>query len=282
MKQWRLLKEHEYRSPHWNLAVEEAIPRAVEQRLVPNTLRLWRNKNTIIIGRFQCPRLEVVFNSCLKYRTAILRRFTGGGTVYHDEGNLNLAVSVYKYPWASSTLCARTFFKKVGLTVVKTLRNLGIPAKFNKMNVYVADRKLSGLAGMVTKGSMFVHGSLLVNSNLEILSHVLNSDQDRAWKKFVRSVPKKVTTLKDELDREIEMSEVEETLVDVFEEEFKSVFVQGELTRGELKLAETLCEEKYSRPQWILSTCEGCPEIKMDAPILMTLAFREPFFSASG
>ncbi|MHA2095168.1 MAG: lipoate--protein ligase family protein [Candidatus Hodarchaeales archaeon] len=271
-KEWRLLKELLYLDPNWNLAIEDAVRLTVEKQSVSNTLRFWKNWNTVVIGRFQCPKLEIEFTSCLKNKTNLSRRFTGGGTVYHDDGNLNFAISKFKHLNENSPFFASTFIKKVGLTVAKALRTLGIQAELVKRNIFVADRKISGLAGMVTKKSIFVHGSMLIKSNLEILSQVLNSKKESVNNRFVRSDPKKVTNIKNELYREIEMKEVKKILVDAFEEEFEIIFIDGKLKKEEIILAETLYKEKYSSPMWLLSTCEGCPKFKMDAPVISILS----------
>lgn len=264
MRSWRLLKE-EHQSPQWALAFEEAIPLTVGKGLAPNTLRFWRTGETIVIGRFQCPKLEVVLDACLKNKTSIVRRFTGGGAVYHDLGNLNFAVSMQK---DSGAFSLSDFFKRIGLIVVKTLGLLGITATYKRMSVFVSNRKISGLAGMMTKEVIFAHGSLLVDSNLEILYQVLNFERNDPKKRFVPSIAKEVTTLRRELNREIEMLEVYEALLDTFENEFRTVFVPGKLTKRERELAEYLFKEKYSNSEWIFMACEGCIEKEIAAQVL--------------
>src|SRR5947199_6334129 len=93
LETWRLV-DHEYRdNPSMNLAVEEAIPRMVGEGKAPSTVRFWHNSNTIVIGCFQSAKLEVNMQACKETGTEIVRRFTGGGAVYHDSGNLNYAIS---------------------------------------------------------------------------------------------------------------------------------------------------------------------------------------------
>src|SRR3989449_11168104 len=77
-----------------NLAVEEAIPRMVGEGKSPSTVRFWHNSNTIVIGCFQSAKLEVNMDACKETGTEIVRRFTVGGAVYHDSGNLNYAMSL--------------------------------------------------------------------------------------------------------------------------------------------------------------------------------------------
>src|SRR5881628_1017661 len=94
LETWRLV-DLEYRdNPFMNLAVEEAIPRMVGEGKAPSTVRFWHNSNTIVLGCFQSAELEVNFEECKETGTKVVRRFTGGGAVYHDGGNLNYAISL--------------------------------------------------------------------------------------------------------------------------------------------------------------------------------------------
>src|SRR5439155_7847981 len=87
------LVDLEYRDDHFmNMSVEEAIPRAVGEDKAPNTVRFWHNSNTIVLGCFQSAPLEVNFDACQETGTTVVRRFTVGGAVYHDAGNLNYAI----------------------------------------------------------------------------------------------------------------------------------------------------------------------------------------------
>lgn len=255
--QWRLLNDKECENPHWAMAVEEAILRTLDQGLTPNTLRLWRNRNAVIIGRFQCPKLETVLDSCLINRTVIVRRFTGGGAVYQDSGNLNFAIFVRTDLGIGA---ASNIFEKVGLAITMSLENLGIPSELDKMSVHVKGRKLSGMAGMIMKRAVLAHGCLLVDSDLEVLYRVLNFDRENAISRFSSSRLDMVSTIRNELGERIALSEVEQTLTKSFEEVFKSFLTPGKLTIEEIDVAKKLYEERYSKLQWTLATCEECPQ----------------------
>ncbi|MEM3571714.1 MAG: hypothetical protein QW589_07300 [Candidatus Bathyarchaeia archaeon] len=97
MKELRLrLLEIEYSDPYMNLALEEAIFRKLFNGESQATLRFWRNFSAVVIGRFQCISLEVNEEACKRYGIQIVRRITGGGAVYHDEGNLNYSIFLHK------------------------------------------------------------------------------------------------------------------------------------------------------------------------------------------
>src|SRR5207253_11194594 len=94
LETWRLV-DHEYRdNPSMNLAVEEAIRRMVGEGKAPSTVRFWHNSNTIVIGCAQSAKLEVNMEACKETGTEIVRRFTGGGAVYHAREYMYYAISL--------------------------------------------------------------------------------------------------------------------------------------------------------------------------------------------
>ena len=94
MTTWRLLPDDGERDPRINLAREEAIARHVAANPAAPTpvLRLWRDDPAVVVGRFQLAAAEVDTTAAARLGAPVLRRFTGGGTVWHDPGNLNVSV----------------------------------------------------------------------------------------------------------------------------------------------------------------------------------------------
>ena len=269
----RLLKDGEYENPQWAMAVEEAVLRTVAQGSALDTLRFWRNKRAIIIGRFQCPKVETALDSCIKHKIAVVRRFTGGGAVYQDSGNLNFSIFIRT---DSGISMLPDTFKNVGTVVTMSLRDLGIPAELDGRSVYVEGKKICGMAGTVVKGVSLVHGCLLVDSDLETLYHFLNFNQKRVKGRFTPSSPRRVTTIRNELGERIALSEVERMLTKSFERVFQWNFTPQKLMPDEHELAQKLYENKYSRLQWFVASCKECPEKEKDILILKEL------FSAVG
>jgi lipoate-protein ligase A len=246
---WRLL-DVEYPNPHMNLALEEAIPLNVGKCESPNTIRFWRNSNAVVIGNFQSAEREVNMNHCNKHQTAVVRRFTGGGAVYHDLGNLNCSVSVRRDHLLIKTDLGETF-DRLSQGVIEGLKLLGAPVRFEPPNsIQVNGRKISGGAGALKSGFVFYHCSILVSSDLERLSEVLSSSQSSVGEPCVRSVRKDVSTLSIELGRELAIAEVKESLRRGFEKAFVIRVAEGGTTVEERALAEKLYSEKYSTEAW--------------------------------
>jgi len=271
---WRLLDVEWPDKPYYNMAVEEAVARAVGGGLSPNTLRFWRNDNTIVIGRCQCVSLEVLLPNCLEHGVKVVRRFTGGGAVYHDLENLNYAIS-FKRPSPIPSDDVSLGFRKVGEAIVLGLGMLGIKAEFVPVNdIQVGGKKISGMAGMLAKNLLFIHGCLLVGSNIEVLSKVLNVPKEKLEAKGAKEVRARVTTVIEEAKRQVSMDEIKLALLRGFEKVFQENFSPGKLTEWEEAEAERLYREKYTTLDWNLGPCTACPGRDKDAEILNLIASR--------
>ena len=250
---WRLVDIEQRDDPFMNLALEEAIPRIVGERKVPNTVRFWHNSNTIVIGCFQSAALEVNFDACKETGTTVVRRFTGGGAVYHDGVNLNYAISLRRGHPLVPDSDLQQVFRKLSEGAVQGLRLLGVKAKFQPINdIQVDGRKVSGAAGNVRWGTVFHHGCILVSSDLAILGKVLNVPKVKLADKHVASVQKRVTTIRDELGRNVTTREVRDAIVKGIEACYHVRLEEGQLSREELALADELYRTKYSSSEWTL------------------------------
>ncbi len=219
----------------------------------PNTVRFWHNSNTIVIGCFQSAKLEVNMEACKETGTTIVRRFTGGGAVYHDAGNLNYAISLQKGHNLVPSDNLQTVFQKLSEGTVAGLQKLGVKAEFQPVNdIQIEGKKVSGAAGSIRWNAIFHHGCILVNSDLAILGKVLNVPKAKLESKHVASVQKRVTTIRDELGRDVYTEEVQDAIVQGIENCYNVMVRSGNLTEDELGLADELYQTKYSRLEWNL------------------------------
>jgi len=138
---WRLLDLSDA-DPYVNMAIEEAVMRAVGAGQAPPTLRLCQNYIAVVIGYFQDAAEEVNLEACRQSGTAVVRRITGGGAVYHDRGNLNYALSIPLHdPRVPANVLASYHLLCQGL--IEALAELGLDAEYAPINdIVVGGRKV--------------------------------------------------------------------------------------------------------------------------------------------
>ncbi|MGE5136961.1 MAG: biotin/lipoate A/B protein ligase family protein [Gemmatimonadota bacterium] len=139
--------------PAANLAWEEALVRAAPAAPV---LRIWQNPRCVVLGRAQRAEREVDLAACAAAGVPVLRRASGGGTVYHDLGNLNISLTA---PGWEPGLAADLAGLLAGL-----LQRLGVAAAVTSRGVFAGPVKVSGLASQLTRGATLAHATLLVTT----------------------------------------------------------------------------------------------------------------------
>lgn len=174
--------------PYLNLAIEEYLFEYSNDDI----FMLWQNEPTVVIGKNQNAHAEINMSYLKENGIHIARRITGGGAVYHDLGNIN-------YTFISSKNQKNEInFEYYTLPIIKSLKNLGINAKLSGRNdLTVDDKKFSGSAQHAKEGRVLHHGTLLFNSNLNILSNVLNVDEEKIKSKAIKSTRSRVINLKE-------------------------------------------------------------------------------------
>ena len=181
----------ESHDPYFNLAVEDAIfQNMADTRQI---LFLWRNADTVVIGKGQNPWKECNTARLEADGVKLARRKSGGGAVFHDLGNTNFTFMGTK----------PDFDKSISTQIVlDALSRLGVSGKATGRNDLVVevdglDRKFSGSAYRDLKDRAFHHGTLLLHADLGRLANYLNPDKKKLQAKGVASVRSRVANLRE-------------------------------------------------------------------------------------
>jgi len=240
-----------YDSPFMNLALEEALARrslSEGSQYLP-TVRFWRNPKSVVIGRFQEAAFEVDPAECNLSQVQIARRFTGGGTVFHDEGTLNL--TIVTRPTDRLTILK---FQEQNLQVVSdALRNLGLECSLSAPNsIFAYGRKICGAAAALGKTFAFWHCSIMVTTNTHLLERVLSPSKTRTSTLFVHSKWNPVTTVASALSKPVSIDDVTRTLISAIQNQFRVELVASPISVEEEECSKALTAQKYSSNEWNL------------------------------
>ena len=178
--------------PFWNIATEEHLFNTAHED--EETLFLWRNAASVILGRNQNPWKECRLEEMETRGVALVRRHSGGGAVYHDLGNTNFSFVGPKSRHSKERNCS---------ILLAALRDpFGIPAELRGRNDVVwGETKISGHAYKVcswpsffwlpsssfkyTASNALHHGTLLREADMGVLAAVLSPHKAKLQSKVL-------------------------------------------------------------------------------------------------
>jgi len=240
---WRVINPRA-NSAFMNQAIVEALLESIGARRSPDTIRIYEwSPSSIAIGFNE--KVEEVVNlaECLRRGVDIVRRPSGGGSVYLDEKGC------FTYGVISSNLPKNTSesYSIVCKRIIEGLRNLGIEAVFRKPNdIIVNGRKISGNTQIFGKNVVMVSGTILYDLDVEKMFRVLKVDMEKMKKKGYNNPKESVTCIKDHAN--VKKNKVYSTLTKFLLDGEEFSF--GNLTKEEKERSKFLEDTKYSTKEW--------------------------------
>ncbi len=200
--------------PWFNLATEDWIFRDMDPEI--KILFLWRNDNTVVIGRFQNPWSECNTEKIERDGVRLARRQSGGGAVFQDLGNTNFTFM------SSKESFDKRINNKIILNALNEFEIKAFPSGRNDILITTneGDKKISGSAFKETKDRSFHHGTLLINANMSRLEEYLIPHPKKLQSKGIQSVRARVTNLQEE-NRNITHEKLSEKIITAFFNEYQ-------------------------------------------------------------
>ena len=185
-----LFVPNENNDPRINLAIEIFLLQ--EMKVDEPILLFYINEPSIIIGRNQNTIEEINKDYVDAHGIHVVRRFSGGGAVYHDFGNLNFS---FIMPDDGNSF---RDFEKLTKPIVQALHEMGVEgAQLKGRNdLVIDDMKFSGNAMYATKGRMFAHGTIMFDSDINEVVNALKVRKDKIESKGIKSIRSRVTNIK--------------------------------------------------------------------------------------
>ena len=226
-------------NPWFNLATEDWIFQALDAN--SHTLFLWRNSETVVIGRSQNPWVECKTDKMEADEVFLARRQSGGGAVFHDLGNTNFTFLSPK----------DSYNQEANFTIIiNALKKLGINAELSGRNdMQVGDKKISGSAFKHAADRSFHHGTLLVNANMQKLGDYLNPHPLKLKAKGIKSVRARVANLV-EFNEDINHENLSDAIIEAFCEYYGETAPVEELDEASLAKQPTLNKYYEQMADW--------------------------------
>ncbi len=236
--------------PYRNLAVEQMLLESVGEGQC--ILYLWRNENTVVVGRNQNPWKECRISLLEAEGGHLARRLSGGGAVFHDLGNLNFT---FLMPQADYDLDRQL------AVIQRAVESLGIPTERSGRNDILANgQKFSGNAFYKNGKQAYHHGTLLVDADMERLGRYLSPSKAKLRAKGVDSVRSRVVNLKalcPELSVERLTQALEQAFSEVYDLPVAAVAALDEETVDALTARNGSWDWKFGQKLPFSYSCEG-------------------------
>ena len=231
---------HPDTDPYFNLASEEYLLK----NFTDNCFLLYRNSRSVIIGKHQNALAEINMDFVSRHRIPVIRRISGGGTVFHDPGNLNFTFIM------NGQKGHLVNFRKYTAPIIEVLEKLKITACFEgKNNLVINGRKISGNAEHVYRNRVLHHGTLLFSSLLDDLKNALKSNPEKYKSKAVQSIRSRVTNIKKYLEQEMDVIQFRNIIMEHIINVFPGTS-SYELSTEDIRKINNLRDEKYLTWDW--------------------------------
>lgn len=227
-------------SPYFNFALEEYL--LTKKDLPEDKIFLfWRTSPTVMVGRYQNTYNEINEKYIKENNINVVRRNSGGGAIYTDNGAWQFTFIDKNYKEDSIS------FEKFTRPIIEALKRENIDASFNSRNdLLINNKKFSGNAQYRKNNAILHHGSILFNTDIKSMVESLTVAEDKIIAKGIKSVRERV----------INVSEVMKD--DISSEDFKDIMLNSllknsttyTLTEKDLEKINKIKEEKFESWYW--------------------------------
>lgn len=199
----------------------------------------WRTAPTLMAGRFQNTLAEINMPYARQHSIDIVRRITGGGTIYTDMNGWQFSFIVKRK--------GRMEFETFTRPIIDALRSLGVEAQLSGRNdLVIGGRKLSGNAQYSGKDVMLHHGSLLFDTDLEELVRSLSVDDEKIVSKGIKSVRQRVTNIAEHLGVKMTSLEFRDVMLEYLLRDMETY----KLTQEDIDAVNEIRRSQFDSWEW--------------------------------
>lgn len=232
--------ENNVTDPFFNFALEYYL--LTEKKMNTDQIFIfWRTEPTLMIGKYQNTIEEINETFARNHGVKVVRRITGGGTIYTDMGG-------WQFSFITRGQAEAINFNKYIEPVIAALGNLDVTAEFNSRNdLVIHGKKFSGNAQCMLNGYTLHHGSLLFNTDFEQMVKCLTVDDNKIISKGIKSVKERVTNISEYLKEPIDTDTFRQMMVESIMQGSKKEY---RLTDEDLGRIHTIAKAKFESWNW--------------------------------
>jgi lipoate-protein ligase A len=232
--------------PRRGLATDEALLESVRGG-GDDAVRLWVNGRSAIVGRSQSVSDEVDVRFAARSGIPVLRRISGGGTVYHYAGNLNVSVVLRDGRRVGSVSEA---FQCFGEAIAKALAGICPAISLNENDLLIEGRKVGGAAQARRGDALLYHTTLLVEPVDVRMPDLLLAMRRGYRPRRVASRPRRTVSLAEAIGADPSLERIAGILAPALGEALSEPLGSSGLVDSEERRAGWLAENKYGDPRW--------------------------------
>jgi lipoate---protein ligase len=226
--------------PYFCLSAEEFLLKNSDEDI----FMVWQSTDVVVVGKHQNALAEINYRYIRENGIKVARRISGGGTVFHDSGNINF--SFIKHVNSPQEVSFSYF---TGL-IVRALQELGVSAGTSGRNDLVVEKKkISGNAEHIYKNRVLHHGTLLFDSDLKNLGNAIQVIPGKYLGKAVESIRSEVANISEFLPIPLRKEDFIIHIVKFLKIIFPDM-VDYQIPEKDKDKISMLSRQKFETPEW--------------------------------
>ena len=233
---WRII-DTDLNHPYFVTAADEALALSCSDLGGQNTLHFYRREPPAVsVGYFRQILKDVDQSACDELGIEIVRRTSGGGSIYTDKNQLIFSL-ITNHRLGSDV---EDSFKNTCTGIINALAHLGIVATFKPPNdVLINGKKVSGSAQIRKKKAYLTHSTIILDLDLKILQRVLKQARSDY-----------TSSLRAECAKMLNIQKLKDAICEAYAKQFHIEFRAGKFTTREHEMIQELIKTKYSTEKW--------------------------------
>jgi lipoyltransferase and lipoate-protein ligase len=228
-------------SPYFNFALEQYLMK--EKDLEDKEIFMfWRTNPTVMIGRYQNTIEEINTKYVEENGVNVVRRVSGGGTIYTDMNGWQYSFIIKDYKANSID------FKVFTLPIISALQKHGVNAYFNSRNdLLISGKKFSGNAQYIKGNRILHHGSILFNTDIKAMVESISVADEKIISKGIKSVRERVTNVAEHLKKNVDSVGFKNIMIESLLKGTNNVY---KLNEYDIRRIDEIAKEKFESWEW--------------------------------